>query len=288
MQIYLSNYAYDNATWPDLIRILDNLSEEDLTAWSRVWVDEPDRPIVKYDLVIDQDGLIKELKLKQSDPKKNNRIWMQNLQLRLGYENNDVLLPIYFNDKEIKILEAEGLRKPNYILPNGVGVGYGYFKMDSGTRSFLLEKLPKINDPYLRGIIWLNVWEDMLNGNIEPVEMIELCINALKTEDDILNTQRILARLNSTFWNFLTQDQRQDNAVELESILSQHMNEANTLTTRSMYFRSLRSMILTDNGYEWLKSVWMKTDSIKGITLSERDYITIASELALRGKDDKS
>jgi len=30
----------------------------------------------------------------------------------------------------------------------------------------------------------------------------------------------------------------------------------------------------------------MKTDSIKGLTLSERDYITIASELALRGKDD--
>ena len=64
------------------------------------------------------------------------------------------------------------------------------------------------------------------------------------------------------------------------------MNEANTITTRSMYFRSLRSMFLTDNGYEWLKSVWMKTDSIKGITLSERDYITIASELALSARDD--
>ena len=33
-------------------------------------------------------------------------------------------------------------------------------------------------------------------------------------------------------------------------------------------------------------SIWMKTNSIKGLTLSERDYITIASELALRGKDD--
>ena len=101
-----------------------------------------------------------------------------------------------------------------------------------------------------------------------------------------MNTQRILARLNFTFWNFLTNDQRQLKADELESILRLHMNEAKTLTNRSMYFRSLRSMILTDNGYEWLKSIWMKTDSIKGLTLSERDYITIASELALRGKDD--
>ena len=286
MQIYLSNYAYDNATWPDLIRILDNLSKEDLTAWSKVWIDEPDRPIVEYDLVINQDSLIQQLTLKQSDPKKKNRIWMQHLKVRLGYENSDIVLPVYLKDKAIKILEAEGMSKPNYILPNGAGVGYGYFKMSLLSRSFLLENLPEINDSYLRGIIWLNLWDDMLDGNIKPVDMIELCIKALKTENDILNTQRILARLNFTFWNFLTNDQRQLKADELESILRLHMNEAKTLTNRSMYFRSLRSMILTDNGYEWLKSIWMKTDSIKGLTLSERDYITIASELALRGKDD--
>ena len=286
MQIYLSNYAYDNATWPDLIRILDNLSKEDLTAWSKVWVDEPDRPVVEYNLVIDQDSLIQQLTLKQSDPKKKNRIWMQHLKVRLGYENSDIVLPVYLKDKAIKILEAEGMSKPNYILPNGAGVGYGYFKMSLLSRSFLLENLPEINDSYLRGIIWLNLWDDMLDGNIKPVDMIELCIKALKTENDILNTQRILARLNFTFWNFLTNDQRQLKADELESILRLHMNEAKTLTNRSMYFRSLRSMILTDNGYEWLKSIWMKTDSIKGLTLSERDYITIASELALRGKDD--
>lgn len=286
MQIYLSNYAYDNATWPDLIRILDDLSQEDLTAWSKVWVDEPDRPIVEYDLVIDQDTLIQELTLKQSDSKKKNRIWMQHLKVRLGYDNGDILLPVYLKDKEIRIVEAKGMSKPNYILPNGVGVGYGYFKMDPLSRSFLLENLPKINDSYLRGIIWLNLWDDMLYGNIKPVDMIELCINALKTENDILNTQRILVRLNSTFWNFLTKDQRQVKADELESILRFHMNDATTLTNRSLFFRSLRSMILTDNGYEWLKSIWMKTDSIKGLTLSERDYIAIASELALRGKND--
>ena len=126
----------------------------------------------------------------------------------------------------------------------------------------------------------------MLYGNIEPIDMIDLCINALETENDILNTQRILGRLNSTFWNFLSDEQRKEKADELESILKRHMNEATTVTNRSMYFRSLRSIILSENGYNWLKSIWMKADSIKGLTLSERDYITIASELALRGKDD--
>jgi len=286
MQIYLSNYAYKNATWPDLIKILDGLSKEDLSAWSKVWVDEPDRPIVEYEFLMGQDTLIQELILKQSDPKKENRIWTQHLKMRFGYDNEELLLPIYLNNKKVKILEANGLSKPNYILPNGAGIGYGYFKMDSTSRSFLLENLPNINDSYLRGIIWLNLWDEMLYGNIKPVDMIDLCIKALKTEDDILNIQRILSRLNSIFWNFLSENKRIEKANELESILRLHMNEATTITNRSMYFRSLRSITITDNGYDWMKSIWMKTDSVKGLTLSERDYITIASELALRGKKD--
>ena len=124
IQIYLSNHSYGNATWSDLISILDDLSQEDLSAWSKVWVDESDRPIVEYDLEIDDDSFIQELSLKQSDPKKNNRIWMQHLKVRLGYENNDIVIPAYLKEKEIEISEAKGLNTPNYILPNGVAVSY--------------------------------------------------------------------------------------------------------------------------------------------------------------------
>ncbi len=286
IKIYLNSYAYENATWTDLIKILDNLSKEDLTAWSKVWVDEPDRPIVEYDIITDQNETIKEIILKQSDPKNKNRIWMQHLQFRLSYDDDDILLPAYLKDKQIKIVAAKGMAKPNYVLPNGVGVGYGNFKMDSSSRTFLLEQLPQIDDSYLRGIIWLNLWDDMLEGNIKPIDMIDLCIAALRTENDILNIQRILSRLNSTFWNFLNHEQRIAIAADIESILMAQMNEAATLTNRAMYFRSFRSMVITDNGYQWLKSIWMKTNSIKGLTLSERDYTAIATELALRDRDD--
>ena len=34
MQEYLSAFAYENATWPDLIAILDQKTETDLGAWS--------------------------------------------------------------------------------------------------------------------------------------------------------------------------------------------------------------------------------------------------------------
>ncbi|MDA1291306.1 MAG: M1 family aminopeptidase, partial [Proteobacteria bacterium] len=46
MREYLSTYAYGNATWPDLIAILDERSEQDLATWSQVWVEEADRPLI--------------------------------------------------------------------------------------------------------------------------------------------------------------------------------------------------------------------------------------------------
>ena len=41
---YLKKYAYGNATWLDLVAILDAKTPENLVAWSRAWVEEQGRP----------------------------------------------------------------------------------------------------------------------------------------------------------------------------------------------------------------------------------------------------
>ena len=44
LQEYLKTYAYGNATWDDLIAILDPKADFDVSAWSRVWIKEPGMP----------------------------------------------------------------------------------------------------------------------------------------------------------------------------------------------------------------------------------------------------
>ena len=286
MQTYLSTYAFENATWPDLIKILDDLSEEDLTSWSQVWVDEPDRPTIEMDIKIDENGRILKFDLEQSDPKKKNRKWMQHFNLRLGYDEGDNIHPVFMNKRRVTVHDVKGLPLPNYILPNGKGVGYGYFKMDDASRSYLLANLPQIKDPMVRGTAWLNIWDDMLYGHAIPSQVIELGLKALESENDILNIQRILGRINSAYWSYLTQEQRIGLAEKLEKSYQSHLDRAESISLKSTFFRSLRSITLTDSGYTWLKRVWAKEESISGLPLSERDYIALASELALRGKSD--
>jgi aminopeptidase N len=43
MQEYLETFAFGNATWPALVEILDRKSDEDLQAWSQIWVETAGR-----------------------------------------------------------------------------------------------------------------------------------------------------------------------------------------------------------------------------------------------------
>lgn len=50
LQQYLRKYAYNNATWPDLIAILDSNTTVDLKAWNEEWVNKAGRPVRKQQL----------------------------------------------------------------------------------------------------------------------------------------------------------------------------------------------------------------------------------------------
>ena len=69
----------------DLIEILDRRTDEDLAAWSRVWVSEPGRPTIATDLQT-EGGKISHLSFSQSDPRGRPLLWNQRLQVALGYE----------------------------------------------------------------------------------------------------------------------------------------------------------------------------------------------------------
>jgi aminopeptidase N len=45
VQKYLHKYAFNNASWPDLIAILDSNTTEDLQTWNDAWVNKPGRPV---------------------------------------------------------------------------------------------------------------------------------------------------------------------------------------------------------------------------------------------------
>ena len=92
---YLKRYAYGNATWGDLVRILDARTKRDLVQWSRAWVEERGRPTFIDDMRVNERSQLEGLDLMLDDPFDRGLVWPERLYVVLGYpERREIASPL--------------------------------------------------------------------------------------------------------------------------------------------------------------------------------------------------
>ena len=278
---YLKAFSFGNATWLDLIRILDARTSENLAAWSRAWVEERGRPEFASALQVDR-GRISRLMLQATDPLDRGLVWPQQLRVTLGYPGRTRDVSAYVNGRTTRVRDAEGLPEPLFVLPNGAGLGYGLFVLDDRSRDYLLGHIQTIDDGLTRGSGWIALWENMLEGRIPAASLLETIVRALPVEQDEQNVQRVLAYATRTFWRHLPADERMRRAAAIEAVLRAGIARAPTSSAKAAWFSAYRDVVLTEPGVQWLEGVWRRTETIPGLTFAETDDIAMAQELAVR------
>ena len=278
---YLRRFAFANATWPDLIAILDERTDEDLAAWSRIWVEAPGRPTITVNLQRDG-GSISRLTLTQSDPRGRSLLWNQRLQVALGYEHGARISNVKMNARDADVPGVRGLPVPRYVLPNGEGTGYGLFRLDPASTTYFLQHLPEIGDAVTRATAWLTLWDDMLESGTAPADLLHLSIRALPLEPVEQNVELILGYAHDIYWRFLTDAQREAAGAGLEQALLTGISTASATSLKSSYFGAFRRVVTSRAGLARLERVWRRQETIAGLPFSEIDYINMAQELAVR------
>jgi aminopeptidase N len=279
---YLGKYAFANATWSDLIEILDQRTPTNLAAWSQVWVEERGRPTISTNLAT-RDGRIENLSFSQKDAMFDRSIvWPQQLRVTLGYEKGIEQIPVPFDAASAVAREAIGKPEPLYVLPNGQGWGYGRFALDDRSRAYLLRSLPDIGDPLTRGAAWVTLWDEMLYDKAIVAMFVDLAMKALPRETDEQLTQRVLGYLRTAWWRFFSPGDRQARQARLEALLESGLASAKTSSQKSAWFSALRDVAMSRDTLGWLQRVWEKKESIAGLPLAEPDYSALAQELAVR------
>ncbi len=283
MNEYLTKFSFGNATWPELIDILDKRTAEDLQAWSQVWVEEPNRPTVTVNVSTNQESRIASMEVRQTDPAEEERVWNQQLSVVLGWDDSAAVFPTYSSGPATQVSGAAGLAIPKYVLASGEGVGYGLFALDTLSREYLLEHLESISDPVIRAAAWVTLWDELLETRVPPDRFIERALAALAVEDNELVTQRVLGFLESAYWRFSTSQERLTLAPRMETLLWDLIEQAPTTSLKATYFNAYSSMALTEDGVARILAIWREEVEIPDLPLSERDYTSMAQELALRG-----
>jgi aminopeptidase N len=279
---YLKKYSFGNATWLDLVGILDARTPQNLAAWSRAWVEERGRPAFTTTVRAEPSGRLAGITLKVDDPLRRGRVWPQRLRVTLGYATSIKDLPVDVTGRITTIGGTAGLEMPLYVLPNGGGLGYGLFVLDEASRKYLVDHVEDIPDPLTRGSAWVTLWDNLLEGHITAPELIDAAARALPQEADEQNVQRVLAYIVRVFWRFLPGEARASRTHALEAMLRAGIEHGVTQSQKAAWFNAYRDTVLSRDGLAWLERVWRREEKIPGLTFAEPDEIAMALELAVR------
>ncbi|WP_311136534.1 M1 family aminopeptidase [Hymenobacter cellulosilyticus] len=276
---YLKTYAFGNATWPDLIRILDARTPADLQAWNQVWVNQPGRPVFDYQLIT-KDGLDADVVITQQAEDGSDRLWPQLFEVLFVYPDGRTKeVTVNMNQRQVVVPQPAGKVAPAFILFNSTGLGYGVFPIGKQ----LTTGLSQLPSPVARAAAYVNLYENMLNGrSIAPRQLLEVYRQTLPKEKEELNLKLLTGQLTDIYWKLLKPADRRVLAPVLEKELWQALQHNPAANAKKLLFKTYQSVALTQEAQSRLYQIWQAQQAPAGVKLTEDDYTSLALALAVR------
>ncbi|MDR1161920.1 MAG: aminopeptidase [Tannerellaceae bacterium] len=239
---YLTTYAYDNASWDDLVGLLNQYTEEDLKAWSHTWVDEKGMPTIVTS--VENDSVV----FTQSDPWQRGIVWQQDIAF---------------------------IQTPEAIIPNSDGSAYGFFRLTGDEAEAFVSCLDTCANEVVRGSILITLYENVLNRTLLPDWYIARMIEHLPTEQNPLLFSLTLDYITSC------QRLYPAHPAPVERALWKIMTTALPPQYSLQVFRQYRNIAQTPEAIHQLYTIWKEQKAPGNFTLSETDYIQLSYLLAI-------
>jgi aminopeptidase N len=276
---YLKGFQMGNADWEELISILDPLTSEDLTSWSKAWVNLPGMPDIHSAITFKEDSTIKDYRVIQSKKLASPTMGM-NFSL---YEHTSSLKCKMIKDT-FNAFPFYGKQFSGWILPNSDGKGYGAFYPDSISLKKFINSSTIINDDIARASWLVMLNELFLNGKVDAGKYYASLVAYLSRETEPQIRQYILNGLEQIWWKFFNDDQRKASSIQLEGLLihllgSPYIKDDERKPLYICYTR----IATTPQAQKLMYNVWSNNIRINGVRIDESDYMELAYEIAVRG-----
>ncbi len=278
LRVYLKKYALGNATWNDLITILDDYTPVNLQTWNRVWVNETGRPAFSYQLDT-KAGKISRFSVSQRGEDGSNRLWPQGFEVALVYADRVEELTVNMTQSQVVLPKAEGKAAPLFVVFNASGQGYGLFPVDTA----MLTHLVTLKNPVTRAAAYITLYENMLAGKVvSPAQLAAAYRPLLATEPEELNLRLLTNQLADIVWQFTQPEKRPALATAVEQDAWRAMETETAPGKKKLLFRLYQNIANSPEARQRLYTIWETQKAPAGVTLTEDDYTALALALAVR------
>lgn len=283
LQAYLEKYRYANATWDDLVNILDSVAPEaHLKEFSNVWVKQKGLPTITYSVSNDT------LHVRQTDPYNRGITWQQSFAFGIGYGDSIEYKTVKMDGPEAVVALADNGGQP-HIYPNIDGQGYGRFVINNrdidANLDFIVKGQKKNivadknrNETAVYSTL-LNLYENYLMGNLAGKRFFSSLSDAINICTNPLIGSTIVSDMGTI--RYYAPDSLR-HSYERQSLAIARTNGIRSI--RQQMLRSLSTSATDELVIDTLYNMWVHqkdTTVLSSGMLTTRDYTRMAYHLAI-------
>jgi aminopeptidase N len=286
VQMFLARHAYANATWRDLLDAIGEAAGRSLDDFGRQFILRPGMPEVEQQLAV-RDGRIARLGLVQrpARPLSGPAPWPMKIQVLLGYaEGPAEVLPVELKGRVTEVAAAVGRPAPAFVFANANDYGYMLTRLDSASvRSLEGGALGRVEDPFLRAMLWGALWDEVRGARLAPDRFARLALSELGREHDEQIVPRVLGRLRRTVEAYLGDAERERLQPELERVLwSGTRDTTRSYGIRKAYLDAFIGIAASSSGITKLVAL-LGADSAAGDRVGEPTRWDVVTRLLVLG-----
>ncbi len=280
VQNYLHQYQWQNATLQDFIGSLAKAANRDLDQWTKDWLYAEGVNTLRAEYTC-SNGTIDSFKLLQSPAETGqSTLREQKVQVALLVKGRHEMhlvqkVPVTYQGGETDVPGLIGGECPDLVYPNYEDWGFVKVQLDQRSFTTAQNQLSKVNDPFLRSMLWQSLWDSVMNGSLPLNNYLDTVFVNLPQEQDYTIIGQVLNTLHaSKYWLASMQPLHQsygESAVRAMAQMTLRLAMENTSNSdkQRRWFNAYVSFASDDVSLSHLKQLLLGQAQVDGITLDQ-------------------
>lgn len=198
---YFTEHANGNTTLKDFMKVMEVASETDLKVWEERWLNTAMLNNIEVNYSC-QKGKITTFEIYQTGTQEYPSLRTHKTKLALLKKSGGTYKPtktksITYAGERTNENSFIGSPCPDMVYPNLEDHDYVTITLDKNTLHNVENGLSSVQDPFLRGMLWSELWQMVLSKKMSVQNYLEIVeFNGL-VESDIYNLDMVLDSLNT-------------------------------------------------------------------------------------------
>ena len=212
---YFRRHAWGNTELADLLAELEATSGRDLTAWSRLWLEEAGVTTLRPHLEVDGDGRVVAASVLQEVPESHplhrpHRVAIGGYDLDGDQLVRTTRVELDVAGERTDVPDLVGLARPDLLLVNDDDLAYAKVRLDEASLAVAVAHLGGFADSLPRSLVLAASWDMTRDAEMAPRDYVDLVLDNLAAESDSSVVMVLLRQLAATLRLYVAPEHRGD------------------------------------------------------------------------------